>query len=236
MKFYSTSNKHDSLVDYVWFLLGNITSTDYSVEQIARATNTSKLNLALKVWRESDDWDFDDTANTNFPIATTTLVNSQADYSLPTDALEVRRLEVQDINGNWTKLEKIDESEIQGALDEYQDIDGIPNQYRLTSGQLVLYPAPDTTQVTASEGIKITYNRKVDEFDASTTTIEVGFGESGDQVVAYEVAEEWARVFRADRVDGLLNKRSELESNYLAHISSRSKPDDRLKVQFDNNE
>lgn len=236
MKFYDTGNTHDSLAHYVWHLLGDITSTDYPLADLSRATNTSKLNLALKIWRNQDDWDFDDTANTDFPIATTTIVDNQADYTLPTDALEIRRVEVKDINGNWTEVIKIDETNIDGALDEYQDVAGIPNQYRLESNSIILYPAPDTAQVTATAGLKVTYNRKIDEFTGSTTTTEVGMGELGDQIIAFEVAEEWAIIFRNDRMPVLQNKRSELEQNFLAHISKRSKPNNRFEVYYDNNE
>jgi len=238
MKFYDIGNTHNSLGHYVLHLLGGITTTDYPLADIARATNTAKMNLAFKIWREQDDWDFDDKGNTSdFPIATTTLVNAQSDYSLPTDALQVRLVEIKDQNGDYYIIDKIDEKEVKEALDEFHETDGQPKYYRLEDGSIVLYPAPATGQVTMSAGIKMYYNRAVDQFTASTTTTEVGFGDLGDQIVAYEVAEEWAGINREDRLPRLQGKRGELEGNFLAHISSRSKEEaPNLKVNYQNNE
>jgi len=225
------------MVNYTLFLLGNVTTTDYPLADIARATNTAKFNLANKIFRAQDAWDFDDTANSDFPIATTTFVNSQADYPLPTDAIALRRVEVKDINGNWTKLDKIDETNIDMALDEFQETDGIPLYYRVEGGSMVLYPAPDTAMVTATAGLKVYYDRAIDEFTAATTTTEVGMGDSGDQIIAYEVAEEWARIFRPDRVPLLQTRRQELESSFLERTSHKMKGSDpRLQVIFERTE
>lgn len=237
MKFNDSTNTHDSLAHYVLFLLGNITTTDYPLADMARATNTAKYNLAVKTFKNQDSWDFDDTANSSFPIATTSLVNSQADYPLPSDALNVRRIEVKDSGGNWSRVDKVDETNIGVALDEFRKTDGIPEYYRIESGSLILYPAPDTNSVTATAGLKITYDRSINEFSSSTTTTEVGMGEIGDRVVAHEVAEEWAGVFRPDRLEVLRTRRTELENEHLGHVSHRAKDEQgTLKVPFDDSE
>lgn len=237
MRFYDVSNTEDSMVHYVLFLLGGITTTDYPLADIARSTNTAKYQLALKIMQEQDGWDFQDGGQTDFPIATTALVDDQTDYSLPADILEIRRLEVKDANGNWTKLEEIDETNVREAMDEYKETKGIPVQYRLEAGSLMLYPAADTTIMGTTASLKITYNRAIKEFTAATTTTEVGIGESGDRVVAYQVAEEWAGVYRPDRLPTLQARRTELETQFISHMSDREKDgSNNLSVIYDNNE
>lgn len=222
MKFNDSGNKHNSLVHYIWYLLGGITITDLPLEDIARATNTAKYNLALKIWKNQDDWDFDDGGHTDFPISEGDLVNGQQDYTLPTGALEIKRVEVKDNNGNYTVLKKIDETEIPQALEEFKETDGLPTHYRLVANSIFFYPAPATAYVTLTDGFLITHNREINEFTASTTTTEVGFGGAGDQITAYEVAEEWAGIHSKKKLANLQNKRLELETNFLAHISRRS--------------
>jgi len=237
MKFNDTSNTHNSLAHYVWYLLGGISSSEFPLADLSRATNTAKYNLAVKVWKQQDAWDFNDGGYTTFPIATTTLVDDQADYTLPTDAMGIRRVEVKDSAGNWFVVDPIDDTNIDVALDEFREVKGLPEYYRLENESIILYPAPSSAQVTTTAGIKLTYNREINEFDASTTTTDVGMGGLGDQVIAHEVAEEWAGIFRPDRLDPLRVRREELTNNFLAHISDRDRDrSNRLLVQFDNNE
>jgi hypothetical protein len=238
MKFYDTGNIHDSLGHYVLRLLGAISLTQYPLVDIARATNTAKYQLAIKHFKRQDDWNFDDSGNTSdFPISTTDLVDSQQDYQLPNDCLEINRVEVEDINGNWSRLDKIDDTQITGAEDEFEDTDGVPRYYRVLNGSVFLYPSPDLTQTSETNALKLSYNRGVDEFTGSTTTTEVGFREPGDRIVAFEVAEEYALTFAPERLAGLQQRRVELENEYFAHISNRSKDkSNKFKVKFSNNE
>ena len=238
MLFYDTGNKHNSLVHYVWHLLGDISITEYPLEDIARATNTAKYNLLAKLLKAQDDWDFDDTGNTtNFSIAISTLVEGQSDYALPTKILKAKRFEVKNKSGDWSKLKKIDESEVKGAMNEFEETDGLPKYYRLLARSIILYPAPTATQTTLAAGFRAFYDRKVNLFTGATTTTQVGFGFTGDRTIAYEVAEEYARIFREDLLNALKDRRIELENGYLVGISSRSKDDNNhLGVSFDNNE
>lgn len=237
MKFYDAGNTHNSLGHYVLYLLGGITTTDYPLTDMARATNTAKYDLALKTYRAQDSFDFDDGGHTDFPIATTTLVDNQQDYSLPTEFLELRRLEYKDANGDWFKIKEIDDQNIPEALDEFYETKGLPEYYRVEANSLILYPAPDTTLTGTTASLKATYSRDVNEFSASTTTTEVGFGSVGDRAIAFRVAEEWAGIHRPDRVQYLNEKGTRYEQEYLEHMSHRDRDGNpRLTVAYDDNE
>lgn len=194
MTFYNTSTTEDSLVHYVNDLL-NLPSGDtstYTLAQKARATNTAKYKLAMLMMAASDAWEFDDGGYTDLPIATTTLVDEQRDYSLPTTALTIERVEVKDSAGNYYRLKPIDESEVSGALTNYGETSGSPARYWVKGRSIFLDPAPDTGSVTTTAGLKIYFSREVKEFTSATTTSEVGFDEPGDRAVAYMVALEFA--------------------------------------------
>src|SRR3990167_8601617 len=83
-------------------------------------------------------WQFDDSRYTNFPIATTTLVNSQNDYTFDVTHLQIERVEVKDNNGDFHLLKPIDKSDIDLAIDEFQETDGLPRYYDKQGNSLLL--------------------------------------------------------------------------------------------------
>lgn len=194
MKFKDTGNTHDSLTHYANSLLGFAegSTTEYSVAAMARAANTWKYKVALWIWAAQDAWDWDDDAHTDFGIATTTLVDDQQDYGLPTDALRIKEVSIKDSGGIFHKLRAIDEKEVNDSLDEFQKTKGLPVFYRLFKQSLFIYPAPKTSEVTESAGLKIYFHREINEFTGSTTTTEIGIFEPGDRLIAMGVALEFA--------------------------------------------
>ncbi len=194
MKFYDTGNTHDSLVHYVNDLLGLASgdTTVYTLAAKARSANTNKYKLALMVMKANDAWSWDDNAQADFPIATTTLVAGQRDYTLPSYAIGLERVEIKDKSGNFYRLNPMDETDRPGALTNYGESNSVPTKYWVKGRSLFVDPAPDANQVTLIGGLKIYFPREVNEFTATTTTTEVGFDEPGDRAVALMVAEEFA--------------------------------------------
>lgn len=240
MKFYDTSNTHDSLVHYTNFLLGFVEAdtTQYSLAAKARATNSAKYELGIEMIKDSDAWDFQDSGHTDLPIATTTIVDSQRDYSLPTDLISLERVEILNSSSEYYRIRQIDEKAYKRALTDYGESDGLPQRYWLNARSIYLDPAPDTSVVTASAGLRVYYGREINEFTAATTTSEVGMGEPGDRLISYMVAYEFAAMRGMSRAEYLLAKINELRLKVLSSHANRS--DDmlpaRLKPEVENYE
>lgn len=167
-------------------------TNNFPLPEFTRYVNRWYYFAVIEAWRASGDWDFDDTNQSDFPIATTTLVNSQADYSMPANALKLKRVELKDSGGNWHLLKEIDDRQIPVALDEFYETDGLPLYYRLIRNSIVLYPAPDTTNsVTASNGLKIHFLREIDEFTPTDTTQEPGLPEPFHDILSTGAASDW---------------------------------------------
>lgn len=195
MKFHDTSNTHDSLTHYMNSLLQlkESDTTQYPLATKARDTNIAKYELALLFWQNSSSWDWDDAGNTDLPIFTATLVAEQADYTLPTTAIDVLRVEIRDATGDYYVIHPFDESNVKGrAVTDYGESSGKPSTYRLVARSIFLDPKPKAGSVTTSQGIRIYTNREVKEFSASTTTTEVGFGNLGDALVGAMAARRFA--------------------------------------------
>jgi hypothetical protein len=116
---------------------------------------------------------WDDTNHTKLPIGTTDLTATQSDYSFLTDEqnnpiLNLTRIDILDADGNYRELKTIDQSEIDGALDEYYKTNGLPLYYDKIADNIIrLYPAP-AASVTA--GLKFYFQRTASYFTAADTT------------------------------------------------------------------
>lgn len=120
---------------------------------------------------------WDDTNHTKLPIGTTNLVANQSDYSFLTDEqnnkiLNLTRIDILDDDGNYRQLKTIDQTEIEGALNEFMSTSGLPIYYDKIADNIIrLYPTP-ATSVTA--GLKFYFQRTASYFAATDTTKEPG--------------------------------------------------------------
>lgn len=190
MQFTDSTNK-TGLYEDAQFLTGTDTNA-FPIAQFTRLANRWYYKAVMAAWNANDDWRFDDSNQTNFAIATTTLVASQQDYSIPTNALRVYRIEVKDSAGNYQKLAPIDDGQINVALSEFEETAGMPRFYRLEKNSVLLYPAPAAASVTTASGLKIYFDREVDEFTTADTTQEPGIAEPFHRILSLGAAYDFA--------------------------------------------
>jgi hypothetical protein len=121
-------------------------------------------------------FNFDDSNHTKLPIGTTNIVASQSDYSFLTDEqgnriLNLLNIEIKDSDGNWKKLEALDESEETQALDEVV-VSGTPTGYYKIADNIIRLNKLPSANVTA--GLKFYFQRVGSYFTATDTTKEPG--------------------------------------------------------------
>lgn len=166
-------------------------TSSYPLKDKARNCNRWYRQALVWIWDACKDWDFDDGQQTDLPIATTTIVNNQQDYSLPTTALRIRRVEVLDSEGDYRIIEPIDEDEIEEALTEFRETAGLPQFYRLVGSSVFLYPKPDTAEVTAAAGLKFYFDRDIVELKYTNTDEEPGFAAPFHRILSYGAAYDY---------------------------------------------
>jgi len=205
----------------VWFLTGT-DSTSFPLADLARIINKVSHKLGLLAWKSSSSWKFDDSSKTDMAISTTTLVDDQEDYSLPTTTFDILRVEIKDSNGNWSKLSYRTRESVSGAMDEYQETKDIPTEYFLEGCSIRLKPAPDTTKVTASAGLKIGIARDVTEFVSTDTTKTPGFPTPFHQLFSHEIALEYASINGlTDKIEYLAAKVGAGERDFVDYYANR---------------
>lgn len=202
MKIHATASKENSIYHYTLFLLGipETDTTTYPIVPFMRSANAWSRKAVFWIWKADASWEFDDSSHSDLPIATTTLVDNQQDYSIPTEALDILRIEVLDTNGDYQMIPQTDKARIGTGMTEHYGTAGMPVEYDLIANSIFLYPKPDTSKVTATKGLKVYLSRDIDAFVITDTSQEPGFNKSFHELVAYGPAYDFAIA------NGIVNK------------------------------
>jgi hypothetical protein len=164
---------------------------------------TALANIAMsEIWHLifscSSGWIYDDSNQTDLPQATQNLSAGTAKYALPSGALVIDRIEVMDSSGNYRKLKAIDAREIDIAIDELRDTDGLPQYYRLIGQTIELFPAPAAASVTTTAGLKVYFERGGVSFDSTDTSDIPGFASEYHDLVPIKTSIKWLQVNKPD--------------------------------------
>lgn len=151
-------------------------SDQWSNVKIANSCNNYLDTVAGYAIATDKRFQWDDSNHTKLPIGTTNLIANQSDYSFLTDEqnnriLTLTRIDLKDSNGDWTKLEELDETEEKRALDEVV-VAGTPTGYFKIADNIIRLNRLPETSVTS--GLKFYFQRTPSYFVATDTTKEPG--------------------------------------------------------------
>lgn len=227
MQFSDTSNKN-GLLQLCEHLL-NKGDTGITANATLKAQITAFINQAyhkVAIWILTVDRRFkwDDSNYTDFPIATTTFVNNQRDYTLPTAVaggnastlLKLSRVRAKDSNGTFY------DCTLMGPEEEEYTTANRPDKFRIIGNSIRFQYPVDTATVTASNGLQFEFQRTFDEFVVGDTTQQPGFIASFHAILAYDAAATYAEGMgdfaRSDRFRVRVN---EIRQDLLTHYSHR---------------
>ena len=209
-------------------------TTSYTAADLLRRVNIGLETLVGKIINADGTWEYDDTNYTDLPVGTGTLVEAQESYSFSSEYLQVQAIKVKDVSGNWIIVENIDQfSDNLGgiAIEEYFSATGLPQYYDILGDTVRLYPAPTSTAVTLSAGLKVHFKRTADLFTSAqvtTGTKEPGLPSPYHVILSYFAAIPYCALYKKDRVAWLEKKWDEGVREVIKHYSHREK--DRRKI------
>lgn len=205
---WSQQTTKDGIVQEITFLTGLDTNA-IATEDRARMANRWYQRAALLAWKNDPDWQFDDGENiaagqsnnswtydstfAGLPRATRDLTDDTRIYGLPTNAFAIERVEVKRANGDWVVVKPIEESklkrgvslpEFDAAIPEFLKTKGIPRYYNLIGTNIELFPAPDSSEITTTAGIKIYVSRNVYRFASTDDSKEPALPEQFHQILS----------------------------------------------------
>lgn len=203
------------------------------------ATFTRYINEALNrvvtlIMTADGRWQFDDTNNTDFPIATTDLVTTlgseQQDYSFDITMLRILRIEVLDNTGAWNKLTPIDENDLYDqSVTDFMKTPGLPVYYDKQGTSIFLYPKPLATSVTSAAGLKVWFQRPPSYFTITDTVKVPGFNSMYHRLVATIASRDYA-VFKGFSIAKSLSDLVQMgEDSLVENYALRSK-DEHVKL------
>ena len=191
---FSDTSTNQGLIQDITFLTG-ASLTEYPIADRTRNINEWSRKVLVKILTSQDEWDFDDSNHTDFPILSGNLVSGQRDYSLPLSSegmLQIKSVEISD-GSKFYLAKTIDKSEQRLAVSN-DDIDSLYTKseprYDLQYGSLFVYPLPSSN---VANGLKIWINRDISPFTASDTTKTPGFDPVFHQILSLGASYEWAK-------------------------------------------
>jgi hypothetical protein len=201
------------------FLCGSTSATYADTDKI-RNINIAYQDVARLIWDSEGTWQYDDSNSTTLPIAKTTLVHAQQDYTLPSTAQRILNVSVKDSSGNFWKLQPIDIQDFTLAPSEEFKTPGLPIYYDLIGRSIMLYPAPASGAVTLASGMSVYVDRDVIEFATTASTTIPGFATPFHRILSYAAAIDFTQ--DSGVKDRLVSQRARLEAGLVKFYSRRA--------------
>jgi hypothetical protein len=186
MEFSNSVNKN-GLVEDTDFL-SQTNSDSYPLADKVRNINSAYHNAVRLIWEVAEGWQYDDLNKTDLPIATTTLVSGQKNYTVPSTAQRIQRVEVKNKQGDWSVIHQIDVNDIASSINEFMTTDGMPTYYDLIADSLFLYPSPSSDYVYGTDDMQVYFDRCVTEFTTASTTASPGFAAPFHRILSLSAA------------------------------------------------
>jgi hypothetical protein len=209
-------------------------TNSYPATTLLRRINEAYERVIAWILEADGLWQWDDTNYSDLPIGTQDLVEGQSNYSFNDKFLEIEEVQVKDKNGDWSILQAIDQKEYSDyePLSEAFKDKGQPVMYdKVTDDTIELFPAPSSTDMTLTGGLKIKYRRTASLFTSAEVTAgtkEPGFLSPFHYILSYMSAIPYCMSYKKDRV-ALFEKRvEEYKTDMLKHYSRRER--DKRKI------
>lgn len=246
MQFSDTTNKNGIIQTCELLLdLGDATISGNTtlLKQFTNLINNDAYDdVIAEILKNEGTWLWDDFNETNskLPTATqnltTTAGSEVSNYALPNAAsnsglggsdastfLRLIKVQVKDAAGYLQNLIPIDEGAFAQPLDTVFYNPGFPQYYDQIGTSLILYPAPLAAAVTATNGLKVTFQRDKIDFTTSDTTKMPGIPSIYHYLIPLITCETWAAIKGLKQLSFLTQKKMKFYQNLGWGVANRNK-------------
>jgi len=228
MQFNDTSN-YSGIIQQIDFLLfgdGTTNNTDYALDDRVREINNAYDEAVAELFKADPNFIWDDTTNSDFPIAKLNLTANQDHFTIPDASLVVHRIRVKDSNGEWQTLTPKTRSELSDS--ELEDT-GSPDKYYKLDNAFFPRPIPDYS---STLGIEIEFQRGANHFDSADTTETPGFASIFHEFLPVGAALKYAIANgMSEKIKTLSSEKERIRKEMRTHYERRS-PDDRTRFEL----
>lgn len=211
---------------------GDSTLLAYATADINEATH----ELITDIMLAQDTFDWDDPFRTDFPIATTPLVEGQRDYQFDNlSFLSLKRVDVAYDGSNYYRATPFDSASFLEGLGNDTQTDAnfskTEPKYDPKAFGFWLYPLADATDVANNGKIRIEFTRAFEEFTTTDTTKEPPIDRPFHELIAIGAALKYAAVKQNNNVTMLTNLYNEGRDRLKSYYANRNE-DGELYLQL----
>lgn len=206
-----------------------VDSNNYTAAQRLLAVNQAIDEIETLILRAQDNWEFDDTNQSAFPLLTANLSATVSSYDLPTidsNVVQVKRVEVSYDGTNFVKAENESLADVPNATDatSVARVNSTAEpKYNLIGSKLILKPTPASN---VSSGLRILIGRLAVPFtssDYTTGTAVPGFNRMFHDAIAVWASYDYAFAKTLACLPGLASKKNEFRAMIADWYSHKSK-------------
>lgn len=194
MQYSNTTNK-DGIIqlaeDYTDLGDGYISGNSTMLKKFTAYANEVSDDIWSVIWSSAGSWQWDDSNQASLPQATTDIVSGRAKYTIPPDILTIKRVEVKNENGGWTKLKPFTREKTATSIGELETRLGCPTHYFVFNDTIQLYPIPSYDLV---GGLKVFFDRAGVSFSPSDTTKSPGIASPFHGLYPLGMAITWLKI------------------------------------------
>lgn len=195
-------------------------STSFPISEKTLYANLGNRIIMSTIHSSYGGWKYDDSNETDFPIATTNLVSGQDDYALPGDASFLQAVYIQkEGSSEWKKLMPKPLEDFNNEAEDYRS-NGEPIYFRPIGDSFKIYPASDYAQASS---LKIEYTRDIAEFATTDTTQTPGFDSQFHEAIAIYMAWQYSIANNLDTQKLLAVQWADILARISIHYSEKWK-------------
>jgi hypothetical protein len=228
MKFNPTDKSNSLIADIDFLLFGDSTTfnTDYSLIDRTRNINISLDEIVAELHKADPNYQWDDSTNTDFPIATIAVTEGLDHYDLIDSTAIIHGVRFRLPSGKWKRLTPRLRSEFSDS--ELASTGSPDSFYKL--GQAI-FPVPVPNYGIAA-GVELTFQRGANHFTTSSTDTEPGFNPQFHQFLSVNASLRYAVANGLrEKINALSSMKKEIQTAVLTHYERRS-PDDRTRMRL----
>lgn len=186
-------------------------STSLTDATLLRRVNGALETLVGKIVNADGSWQFDDTNYSDMPRGTGNLLEGQQQYSFAGEYLQVEAVDILTTTaGLYTRIKQLDPDDLDGmSPEQYFGVTsgnankGFPNYYDIQGDSIRLFPAPTSTYVTLTAGIRVWFKRTAQLYtsaEVTSGTKEPGIASPYHMLICYMAALPYCMGYKKDRV------------------------------------
>ena len=217
MQFSDTTYGQGLVQEAIFF--ANADLTTYLINDLTRNINRWYATVVSDILSADGRWQWDDDNQIDLPRGTTGLFSGQQQYNFANNWLEVERVDIQDLNGNWNTLIPLDQSDIKEAYNAFDMTPGTPEAFDVDGPNIFLFPAPNYTQAAS---MKVFFHRSPIYFVPTDTTKVPGFAEIYHRILSMGAASDWCIAKDLSRYTALMNQITQMRSDLKGFYATRN--------------